>query len=136
MVRPPPTVPYVQDSATVVAAPLAFPPPPPSSTYDGDPYSNKVHVRISVNPSINQVINGIPYLYPPEYHMMEHVQSWPSSQFPISSSQYNPYVENGYIPQGIPHHQVVFNRNFDTNGERLVRFGSSATKEARNKRME
>ncbi|KAL2488099.1 B3 domain-containing transcription factor ABI3 [Forsythia ovata] len=112
------------DSAAVVAAPPAFPPPPPpSSAYGGDPYSNGVPVPVSVNPPMNQVINGIPYPYPPEYHMMEQVQSWSSSQFPISSSQYNPYLENGYIPQGIPQHQAVFNRNpfqiFDTNGERL-----------------
>ncbi|KAL2543709.1 TF-B3 domain-containing protein [Forsythia ovata] len=52
---------------------------------------------------------------------------------------YNPYLENGYIPQGIPDHQAVFNRNlfqiFDTNGEKLVRLGSSATKKARKRRM-
>ncbi|KAL2503969.1 PPR long domain-containing protein [Abeliophyllum distichum] len=47
--------------------------------------------------------------------------------------QYNPYLKNGYISQEIPQRQTVFNRNpvqiFDTNGERLVRLGSSATKE-------
>ncbi|KAL2543686.1 TF-B3 domain-containing protein [Forsythia ovata] len=62
------------------------------------------------------------------------------SHFLISlQSQYNPYLENGYIPQGIPDHQAVFNRNlfqiFDTNGEKLVRLGSSATKKARKRRM-
>ncbi|KAL2470631.1 B3 domain-containing transcription factor ABI3 [Abeliophyllum distichum] len=140
MAGPPPPVPYAHDSAAVVAAPPTFPPPPPpSSAYSGDPYSNGVPVPVSVNPPMNQVINGIPYPYPQDYNMMEHVQSWPSSQFPISSSQFNPYLENGYIPQGIPQHQAVYNRNpfqiFDTNGERLVRLGSSATKEARKKRM-
>ncbi|KAL2507310.1 TF-B3 domain-containing protein [Forsythia ovata] len=82
---------------------------------------------------------SIPYPYLPKYRMIEHVQSWPSSKFPISSSQYNPYLENGYIPQRIPQHQAVFNRNqfqiFDTNCERLVRLCFSATKEARKKRM-
>ncbi|CAI9770622.1 unnamed protein product [Fraxinus pennsylvanica] len=127
---PPPS--FVQDSSAAMVAP-----PPPSSAYGGDPYSNAVPV--SVNPPVNQAINEIPYTYPPEYQMMEHAQSWPSSQFPISSPQYNPYLENGYIPQGIPQDQSVYNRNpyqiFDTNGERLVRLGSSATKEARKKRM-
>ncbi|CAI9776633.1 unnamed protein product [Fraxinus pennsylvanica] len=138
---PPPPLPYVQDSsATMVAAPPTLIPPPSSSSY-GDPYSNGVPVPIplSVNPPANQVINGIPYPCPADYQMMEHAQSWPSSQFPISSTQYNPFLENGYIPQGIPQHQAVYNRNpyqiFDTNGERLVRLDSSATKEARKKRM-
>ncbi|KAL2550818.1 B3 domain-containing transcription factor ABI3-like [Forsythia ovata] len=105
MARLPPTVPYVQDSAAMVATQPTFP-PPPSSAYGGDPYSNGVHVPVYVNSPMNQVINGIPYPYPPEYHMMEHVQSWPSSQFPFP--HYNPYLENGYIPQGIPQRQVVF----------------------------
>ncbi|KAL2491455.1 B3 domain-containing transcription factor ABI3 [Abeliophyllum distichum] len=136
-----PQSPYLQYEELVQnPALLAFPPPPPSSAYDGNPYSNRVPIHISVNPSMNQVINGISYPYPLEYNMMEHVQSWHSSQFSISSSQYNPYVENCYIPQGIHHHQVVFNRNpfqiFDMNGERLVRLGSSATKEARDKIMD
>ncbi|KAL2507138.1 Uncharacterized protein Fot_30785 [Forsythia ovata] len=69
---------------------------------------------------------SIPYPYLPKYRMIEHVQSWPSSKFPISSSQYNPYLENGYIPQRISQHQAVFNRNqfqiFDTNCERLQGF--------------
>ncbi|XP_022849472.1 B3 domain-containing transcription factor ABI3-like [Olea europaea var. sylvestris] len=141
-VPPPPPLPYIQDSsAAMVTAPPALTPPPPSSAYRGDSYSNGVPVPIPVpvNPPVNQVINGIPYPYPPDFQMMEHAQSWPSSQFPISSTQYNPYLENGYIPQGIPQHQAVYNRNpyqiFDTNGERLVRLGSSATKEARKKRM-
>ncbi|CAA3001150.1 Hypothetical predicted protein, partial [Olea europaea subsp. europaea] len=129
---PPPS--YVQDSSAAMVAPQ---PPPPSSAYGGDPYSNAVSV--SVNPPGNQVINGDPFTYQPEYQMMEHAQSWPSSQFPISSTQYNPYLENGYIPQGIPQDQAVYNRNpyqiFEPNGESLVRFGSSATKEARKKRM-
>ncbi|CAA3031830.1 B3 domain-containing transcription factor ABI3-like [Olea europaea subsp. europaea] len=129
---PPPS--YVQDSSAAMVAPQ---PPPPSSAYGGDPYSNAV--PISVNPPVNQVINGIPFTCEPEYQMMEHAQSWPSSQFPISSTQYNPYLENGYIPQGIPQDQAVYNRNpyqiFETNGESLVRLGSSATKEARKKRM-
>ncbi|KAL2481822.1 TF-B3 domain-containing protein [Abeliophyllum distichum] len=41
--------------------------------------------------------------------------------------------------KGIPQHQTMFNINpfqiVDTNGKRLVRLGSSATKEAMKKRM-
>ncbi|KAL2535709.1 B3 domain-containing transcription factor ABI3-like [Forsythia ovata] len=89
---------------------------------------------------VNPIIFGSHVKHP--HDVFDRVKGDSNNQslsIPISSSQYNPYLENGYIPQGIRQHQVVFNRNliqiFDTNGERLVRLGSSATKEARKKKM-
>ncbi|KAL2546535.1 Uncharacterized protein Fot_15768 [Forsythia ovata] len=70
-----------------------------------DDHAQDVFDIVKGNFNVQQL--SIPYPYLPEYHMMERVQSWPSSKFPIFSSQYNPYFENGYIPQGIPQHQTV-----------------------------
>ncbi|XP_057801018.1 B3 domain-containing transcription factor ABI3 [Salvia miltiorrhiza] len=101
--------------------PTPPPPPPPSfappmmPAYSGDPYMN------------HGVVNGIPYgEYPP---------SW---AFP----QFTPFPDNGsatIINRQQQQQQSLYAnpyQMYDPNGERLaMRLGSSATKEARKKRM-
>ncbi|KAI3449861.1 hypothetical protein Pfo_006526 [Paulownia fortunei] len=126
---PPAPPPHVSEVTAMVAAPPAFPPPMPG--YSGDPYSNP----IPVVPMNHQVVNGIPYPHSAEYPVMEHAQSWALSPFPMPQSQFNPFPDNGNI---MTHQQALYGNPyqiFDPNGERLMRLGSSATKEARKKRM-
>lgn len=126
---PPPPPPHVSEVTAMVAAPPAF--PPPITGYSGDPYSNP----IPVTPMNHHVVNGIPYPHSAEYPMMEHAQSWAMSPFPVPQSQFSPFPDNGNI---ITRHQALYGtpyQIFDPNGERMMRLGSSATKEARKKRM-
>ncbi|CAH9050903.1 unnamed protein product, partial [Cuscuta epithymum] len=82
---------------------------------------------------------------------MDSNQSWPSStEFPAASQPFNPFPDgnnnnnkngiNGTVAAGSDESPGLFGSEFpyqlfDGNGERLVRLGSSATKEARKKRM-
>lgn len=109
------------------------PPPYPSMVgYMGDPYTN----------------GQSPYPAPTEYHHMQldSSQSWPSSQFTLVTSHYNTFPDNNIIHPAPPqafgsygNHQYPYHHHqqqyFNGHGERLVRLGSSATKEARKKRM-
>ncbi|KAL0284203.1 UNVERIFIED_CONTAM: B3 domain-containing transcription factor ABI3 [Sesamum angustifolium] len=67
---------------------------------------------------------------------MEHAQSWVISPFPMQQPhQFSHFPDNGNM---ITHQQALYGHPyhiFDPNGERLMRLGSSATKEARKKRM-
>ncbi|KAK3032162.1 hypothetical protein RJ639_034987 [Escallonia herrerae] len=136
-VAPPPS--YVMDQ-TVMAGAQVF---PQMMGYMGttDAYNN-ANVANSVHP------------YPPppstDYHMLESVQSWPPSQFSaVHPSHYNAYPDNSCqnlsmasaAPQSVGvsggdqqyHYPAVYNAG---NGEvQVLRLGSSATKEARKKRM-
>ncbi|PIN26888.1 hypothetical protein CDL12_00352 [Handroanthus impetiginosus] len=110
-------------TAAMVAAPPAF--PAPMAGYNCDPYANP----IPVGPVNHPVVNGIPY------PVMEHAQSWAVPQFPMPQSQFGPFPDNGNV---IGHQQAFYGNPyqiFDPNGDRLMRLGSSATKEARKKRM-
>ncbi|XP_065876522.1 B3 domain-containing transcription factor ABI3 isoform X2 [Euphorbia lathyris] len=76
---------------------------------------------------------------PTDYRMLESAQSWPPTQFPLAS-HYNSY------PEAVQTHPPVFTGygnqypcqyvQGQVGDSRLVRLGSSATKEARKKRME
>ncbi|CAL5427264.1 unnamed protein product [Camellia sinensis] len=144
---PPP--PHYDQSTAVMVAPTAF---PPMGGYVGDPYSGGGPVP----PHLNQNINGHPnYHHPPstEYHIIDSAQTWSSAQYEMAS-EYSPFPENnnnnniatgspfpqafaGYGNQQYPYqyyHQGNGNGN-GNGGEKLARLGSSATKEARKKRM-
>jgi hypothetical protein len=122
----PPPQPYMSEPTAVV--PPAAAAYPSMVGYMGDPYTN-----------------GHSPLYPAaaaEYHMqLDSSQSWPSSQFALVS-HYNTFPDNNIhpaAPQAFAsygnHHQYPYQQYFNGHGERLVRLGSSATKEARKKRM-
>ncbi|KAL3645070.1 B3 domain-containing transcription factor [Castilleja foliolosa] len=98
----------------------------PMSGYIADPYSNPYS-----SPMTHQVMNGI------AYPGMEHVQSWtmmPMVQ-PQPQMQFNRFLENVNV---LNHQPAVYRspyKMYDSIGEKLVRLGPSATKEARKKRM-
>ncbi|KAI6694483.1 hypothetical protein NL676_022193 [Syzygium grande] len=126
-ISPPP--PYV-----VCPAPMMEVPPPqpgygPAPGYMGDP------VYCHGAPPDHLSGNA----FPPEYHMINSAQSWPMSQFSLASQPYD-YPENFHQPpqahglRGYQHQQYPF-QYYNGNDQRLVRLGSSATKEARKKRM-
>ncbi|XP_073026813.1 B3 domain-containing transcription factor ABI3-like [Primulina eburnea] len=99
----------------------------------GDPYTNYNHAA----PLNYQVANGIPYLAAAEYSSVEHAQSWaPMAPFTMPPpSQFSPFPDNGNLfpqPYNLYGNPYLL---FDKNGERLVKLGSLATKEARKKRM-
>jgi len=105
----------------VAAAPPAY---PSMVGYMDDPYTN----------------GQSPYPAPTEYHMqLDSSQSWPSSQFTLVS-HYNTFPDNNIHPApqafaSYGNHQYPYQQYFNGHGDRLVRLGSSATKEARKKRM-
>ncbi|KAL6564023.1 B3 domain-containing transcription factor [Orobanche hederae] len=118
----------------------AMPPPvyttPPMAGYVvGDPYANPLPVM----PMAHQVVNGIiPYPHSAEYPVMDHAQSWPMSPLmPMAQPQFSPYPDNGNIINHHPHQSRYGNpyQVYDPDGETFLRLGSSATKEARKKRM-
>lgn len=119
--------PHASEVVPMVAPLSSFPPPMPG--YSGDPYSNQV-------PMNHGVVNGIPYQQSAEYPVMEYAPSWAMSPFPVlPPSQFSPFPDNGGI---INRQQSMYGNPyqiFDPNGERMIRLGSSATKEARKKRM-
>ncbi|XP_042976890.1 B3 domain-containing transcription factor ABI3-like isoform X3 [Carya illinoinensis] len=119
---------YVPDPTAVLEAPSAY---PPMVGYIGTgPY-------IDGAPKIN---DHSPYTAPTmEYQMLGSSHSWPPSRF-APASNYNSFPANSFHPapqacagygNQYPH-QHYFSGHQD---ERLLRFGSSATKEARKKRM-
>ncbi|KAK4366163.1 hypothetical protein RND71_014043 [Anisodus tanguticus] len=125
--------PWMPTPPTYIPPPETFyPMPTGAGLVRGDPYGNGP----SFTPPLSQTVNGSM-----EYQTMESTQSWPPLQFSaMEASKYN---------QSIPENdcKVATNANpndlfsqypyqlFDENGERSVRLGSSATKEARKKRM-
>ncbi|KAM7521787.1 hypothetical protein LguiA_011689 [Lonicera macranthoides] len=125
--------PYGADPAAAVLMAAA---PAPPVFYPGDSYSN---VPLDAA-NFNQTINCHHYPTPSvEYQMIDSAPSWPHPQF-MMGPQYNQFPENiptdsmnpqplGFYPDQYPC-QV-----FGENGERLLRLGSSATKEARKNRM-
>lgn len=133
---PPP--PYGADpAAAAVLMPAASAPP---VFYTDDSYSN---VPLDVA-NFNQTVSCYHYPTPSvEYQMIDSAPSWPHPQF-MMGPQYNQFPDNintniptasmnpqtvGFYPDQYPY-QV-----FSENGERILRLGSSATKEARKKRM-
>ncbi|XP_058207287.1 B3 domain-containing transcription factor ABI3 isoform X2 [Rhododendron vialii] len=127
------------------------PAPPPQPQYVADPtgfpYGGDLYT------------GGGPSNYQTEYQTLETAQTWPPSsgpqqQYPMGAAQiqFNQFPEantNSNVVTGIPNqqgfvgyggnpyqyqHQYSYQGN-NNNGEKLVRLGSLATKEARKKRM-
>ncbi|KAF2284488.1 hypothetical protein GH714_025722 [Hevea brasiliensis] len=122
-IAPPP---YVVDRATVM------PGFSPMVGYMGDPFASGA-----------SNMAGHSYLPAPpsDYHMLDSAQSWPSSQFALASP-YTTFPDNNL--QTVQAHHPVFTGYGNQYpcqclpgqvGDRLMRLGSSATKEARKKRM-
>lgn len=125
-----PTTQWMQPPPPEVTPMVAAPPPQPFAPampgYNNDPYI----------PMNHGVVNGIPYQHSGEYPVMEHAPSWALSPFPVPPSQFSPFPDNG--GNIINRQQNVYGnpyQMYDPNGERMMRLGSSATKEARKKRM-
>ncbi|XP_057507544.1 B3 domain-containing transcription factor ABI3 [Actinidia eriantha] len=121
---PPPPPPY-DPAATVMAGPPAL---------YGDPYTSGVPVPIPNYPASM------------EYNMLDSSQTWPP-QYALAA-QYNQFPENhnnsnnnnNSIPMVTPLSQAFVGYGnqypyYQRSGEKLVKLGSSATKEARKKRM-
>lgn len=116
--------------------PVMAPPPfSPMIGYMGEPYGNGT-----------SNMNTHPYHQPTsEYHILDSTTSWsPHSQFSLPSP-YASYPDSSLplAPPPPPQPPQAFSgygnqfpfQYFPGNGERLTRLGSSATKEARKKRM-
>ncbi|XVF72224.1 hypothetical protein PTKIN_Ptkin12aG0102600 [Pterospermum kingtungense] len=119
-----PQPPYVSDPAVVPGfAPVVG--------YMADPFANGA-------PNIA----SHPYQPPTDCQMLDSAQTWPASQFSLAS-QYNSFPDNNLHPA--PPQQTAFPAygnqypyqyiHGHNNDQRLVRLGSSSTKEARKKRM-
>ncbi|XP_022760048.1 B3 domain-containing transcription factor ABI3-like [Durio zibethinus] len=87
-------------------------------------------------------INSHPYQPPIDYQRLESAQTWPASQFAFAS-RYNSFPDSNLHPAP-PQPSVfpVYGNQYQyqyvhghNNDQRLVRLGSSVTKEARKKRM-
>ncbi|KAK8478555.1 hypothetical protein V6N13_036776 [Hibiscus sabdariffa] len=122
---------YVTDPAAPAAPPL--PGFAPVVGYMGDPFAN----------GAPNVTTHHPYQPPTDYQMLDSAQTWSPSQFALPS-QYNSFPDNNLHqvplqqPSAFPYvnqypYQYVPGHN--NNDQRLTRLGSSATKEARKKRM-
>ncbi|GMN50378.1 hypothetical protein TIFTF001_019538 [Ficus carica] len=133
-----PWVPQPPPAYDSVVVPLQAPPQPvaypsPMVGFMGDPFAN-----------------GSAYPAPTDnYTMLDSAQTWPSSQFGLASP-YAPFADNnnnnlqpphaqafaGYGSSQYPAYNQFYNQDGGSgHGDRLVRLGSSATKEARKKRM-
>lgn len=119
------------DTTNVVVAP---PPPPPPYPSPGVGYD---HAFVNGGAGSN-MINS--YATPPDqFHMLDSAQTWPPSQFAMAS-HYAPFPDNNIQPQafsGYGNQYPASFQYFHGNGgdQRVARLGSSATKEARKKRM-
>ncbi|CDP03838.1 unnamed protein product [Coffea canephora] len=122
---------------------LAAPFPPTMGGYARDPYSSAAAATVAVPvPVSNQTMNNANlYLVPAEYHQpTDSPQSW-SGPYSMPQAQYNPFPDNTKLPVSGSQAQALYANPYPyqvfdgSSGERLVRYGSSATKEARKKRM-
>ncbi|KAK7293015.1 hypothetical protein RJT34_15875 [Clitoria ternatea] len=121
----PPQPPFGTDQAPLMVPPQQF--SQPMVGYVGDPYTNGVSNNPYQQPGSDQ------------YHMLESAHSWPHSQFNVASHYNNQtFGENNVFPNGgfggYGNNQYPY-QFFHGPGDRLVRLGPSATKEARKKRM-
>ncbi|KZV36067.1 hypothetical protein F511_14081 [Dorcoceras hygrometricum] len=129
----------VLESAAVVAAPPGLPPPAVGyCNFGGATYSNPPLAVPPAYPHHPQLMNMMPCTPSSEYQLMNNAQSWtptPYNSIPMSP-QFSHSADNGHP---VSSYQQVFARNpYQTcasNGEALVRSGSSVTKEARKNRM-
>ncbi|ESW12546.1 hypothetical protein PHAVU_008G122100 [Phaseolus vulgaris] len=120
-------------------APVMVPSQPysqPVVGYVGDPYTSGSAPN---NITVNHNHNNNPYQPgTDQYHMLESAHSWPHSQFNVASHYSQSYGENGLFTHGgfggYANNQYPY-QFFHGPGDRLMRLGPSATKEARKKRM-
>ncbi|TKY66067.1 B3 domain-containing transcription factor ABI3 [Spatholobus suberectus] len=125
--------PYGTDQAPLMVPPQPF--PQPMVGYVGDPYtSGAASNNITASHNHNNP-------YQPgadQYHMLESAHSWPHSQFNVASHYSQSFGDNGLFPHGsfggYGNNQYPY-QFFHGPGDRLMRLGPSATKEARKKRM-
>ncbi|PSR94932.1 B3 domain-containing transcription factor [Actinidia chinensis var. chinensis] len=125
---PLPRPPYYPTTAVMAATP---------GLYGGDPYGSSVPVPV---PNYAQSM---------EYNMLDSSQTWPPSQYAMTA-QYNQFSENNNnnnnrsnnnsIPMVTPLSPAFVGygnqyQYYQRSGNKLVKLGSSATKEARKKRM-
>ncbi|XP_021630200.1 B3 domain-containing transcription factor ABI3 isoform X2 [Manihot esculenta] len=122
-IAPPP---YVVDRGTLM------PGISPMVGYMADPFASGAS---------NMAGHSYPPAPPTDYHMLDSAQSWPPSQFALSSP-YPAFPDNNLQP--VQAHHPVFTGYGNQYAcqylpgqvdDRLMRLGSSATKEARKKRM-
>lgn len=126
-----PPHPYATDPAATM-------PPYPFIGYPGDPFPNGAPNNHNINSYQQQPASA-------EFNMLEAAHSWPPSQLtavvPHCSQSYGD--NQGGPPMGVPaaggyvNHQYSYSyfNNGVAGGDKLMRLGPSATKEARKKRM-
>nr|GMD73121.1 B3 domain-containing transcription factor ABI3-like [Ipomoea batatas] len=137
----PPPPQYIPDAnnAAMMAPPPPFPVFQPHAMGYNDPYNCGGASFTPMN------VNGGHFPHPTEYHQpaaVDTAQSWQSSEFIAAAAAppFNPFPDNDRIAAESAQPQDLYGSEYpyqlyDGNGERLVRLGSSATKEARKKRM-
>ncbi|KAG8640302.1 hypothetical protein MANES_13G043500v8 [Manihot esculenta] len=123
-VAPPP---YVSETGTVI------PGYHPMVGYMGDPFG--------ASGASSMAGHSYPPIPPSDYHMLDSPQSWSASHF-VLASPYTSFADNNLQPvQGHPPVHSGYGNQYPYQylpaqpGDRLMRLGSSATKEARKKRM-
>ncbi|KAF5731409.1 B3 domain-containing transcription factor ABI3 [Tripterygium wilfordii] len=119
----------------------------PQPTYV-DPFQGQVIGYMGHDPYVHGAPNISPYPPTGDFHILDSCQSWSPSQFTMPPN-YNSFPDNNFNPNssgyvaGYPNqYQYPYlpgpgqgGTSTGGGGERLVRLGSSATKEARKKRM-
>ncbi|XP_061375388.1 B3 domain-containing transcription factor ABI3 [Gastrolobium bilobum] len=129
--------PFGTDQAPLMVSQMPF--SQPMVGYVGDPYTNGATSNNMNSGGGTQTQNNNPYQTSPEYHMLESANSWPPSQLNVSSHYNQSFGDNNL--QGLPPSAFGSYGNqypyqfFHGPGDRLMRLGPSATKEARKKRM-
>nr|CAA04184.1 VP1 protein homologue [Craterostigma plantagineum] len=127
---PPPPTPWLppppQETPAPASFPASYPQPPPMPMYPYDPYVNTVHHQIPPIPYPPPFVE-----YPPPPPMME-AQPWAAVAAPpyavAAQPQFGAFPEPNFYACN-PYQMC------DLSGERFVKLGASATKEARKKRM-
>ncbi|TXG63947.1 hypothetical protein EZV62_010941 [Acer yangbiense] len=120
-----PSSPWIGQPSYVPDPAIVMPGFPSVRGYMGDPFANG-------SPNMNS------HSYPPqtEFNMVDSAQSWPPSQFALAS-HYNTFPDNNNIHPTPPFTQYPYPYHVHGHGgdQRPMGSGSSATKEARKKRM-
>ncbi|XWS76136.1 hypothetical protein CRYUN_Cryun01aG0150700 [Craigia yunnanensis] len=114
---------YISDQAAAVVPGFA-----PMVGYMADPFANGA-------PNFT----SHPYQSPTDYQMLDSAQTWPASQFALAS-QYNSFPDNNLHPapsqpSAFPGYGNQYPYQYVHGHNNDQRLGSSATKEARKKRM-
>ncbi|XP_045792942.1 B3 domain-containing transcription factor ABI3 [Trifolium pratense] len=127
---------WLDQTQPLIVPPQQFSQPVVGVGYVGDPYNTNGSVSNNFNPYQPAATNEY-------HHMLESNQSWGASQFNVASNYNQSFVENNNSNMIQPHgvsfggygNQYNSYQFFHGPGDRLMRLGPSATKEARKKRM-